>query len=281
MCPGETVTASAPNGQQVLLEPPSEASINPQLALGVPQHNNGFAIASMVLGLVWIWFLGSILAVIFGHIAVRQIRNSRGTERGRGMAIAGLILGYVGIALLALSLVAVAVFLNGDDHSTGGVNTAVQSAPKTRVQRTPSVSASARSAQIRQANSAQVQLRQAWGALSTAIDADLQQEKDAIAQHDLTAVHNSFQQSEDALQTFLRAIDTISFPTSVESQVHVVINFITSAATYAGYAGRAAESNDNATFSGNVTGYNRLLHALYEHLVALDNWLRAVISGKL
>ncbi|MGD0447506.1 MAG: DUF4190 domain-containing protein [Candidatus Dormibacteria bacterium] len=44
--------------------------------------------------------MGSILAVIFGHIALSQIRHSR--QGGRGLAIAGLVLGYVGLALFLL-----------------------------------------------------------------------------------------------------------------------------------------------------------------------------------
>lgn len=53
---------------------------------------NGFAVAALVLGLVG----GSLLAVVFGHIALSQIR--RIGQHGRGMAIAGLVLGYVGMA---------------------------------------------------------------------------------------------------------------------------------------------------------------------------------------
>jgi len=67
-----------------------------------PSKVNGFAIASMVLGIVWIYWIGSILAVVFGHIALRQIQGSNDTQSGRGMAIAGLVLGYVGIAVVGL-----------------------------------------------------------------------------------------------------------------------------------------------------------------------------------
>lgn len=56
---------------------------------------NGLAIASMVLGILWLWWIGSILGVIFGHIALHQIRMSG--EGGRGMAIAGLVIGYLGL----------------------------------------------------------------------------------------------------------------------------------------------------------------------------------------
>lgn len=57
-----------------------------------PTRTNGLAIASLVTGILGF----SILSVIFGHIALNQIGRSR--EEGRGLAIAGLVLGYVGIA---------------------------------------------------------------------------------------------------------------------------------------------------------------------------------------
>lgn len=63
---------------------------------------NGMAIASMVLGIVWIYWIGSILALIFGYMAKKQIDESGGTQSGRGMAIAGIVLGWVGVGTLAL-----------------------------------------------------------------------------------------------------------------------------------------------------------------------------------
>lgn len=53
---------------------------------------SGLAIASLVLSIVWV----SILGVIFGHIALRQIQ--RGEASGNGLAVAGLVVGYVGVA---------------------------------------------------------------------------------------------------------------------------------------------------------------------------------------
>jgi hypothetical protein len=67
-----------------------------------PQRTNGLAIASMVLGILWIYWIGSILALVFGYIARNQIRE-RG-EAGNGMAIAGIVLGWVGIGFLVLVL---------------------------------------------------------------------------------------------------------------------------------------------------------------------------------
>jgi peptidyl-prolyl cis-trans isomerase B (cyclophilin B) len=71
------------------------------------QQTNPLAIMSVVSGMVAL-VLGplAILAIVSGHIARRQIRRTG--EGGRGMATAGLILGYmvlvVGITLLAVFL---------------------------------------------------------------------------------------------------------------------------------------------------------------------------------
>ncbi len=61
------------------------------------------AIASMVLGILWIYWIGSILALVFGYIARNQIRERN--EAGNGMAIAGIVLGWVGIGFLVITIV--------------------------------------------------------------------------------------------------------------------------------------------------------------------------------
>jgi hypothetical protein len=58
-------------------------------------RTNGFAIGALVCGVVP--FLGGIPAVIFGHVARAQIQRSG--ERGDGMAVAGLVLGYLWLSL--------------------------------------------------------------------------------------------------------------------------------------------------------------------------------------
>jgi hypothetical protein len=85
--------------------PPYGPQYGPQYG-GYPVHRptNGLAIASMVLGIVWIYWVGSVLALVFGYIARGQIRRSG--HNGDGMAIAGIVLGWVGVATFAVFIAA-------------------------------------------------------------------------------------------------------------------------------------------------------------------------------
>ena len=69
-----------------------------------PRRTNGLAIASMVLGILWVYWIGSVLALVFGYVAKRQIRE-RG-DSGSGMATAGIVLGWIWIALLVVAAIA-------------------------------------------------------------------------------------------------------------------------------------------------------------------------------
>lgn len=62
------------------------------------------AIASLVLGVLWIYWIGSILALIFGYIAKNEIRDSNDQVEGKGLATAGIVLGWVGVATLVLMI---------------------------------------------------------------------------------------------------------------------------------------------------------------------------------
>lgn len=67
-------------------------------------RTNGLAIASLVLGILWLYWIGSILALVFGYSAKSQIDRSGGVEGGRGLAVAGIVLGWVGVGTLVLFL---------------------------------------------------------------------------------------------------------------------------------------------------------------------------------
>jgi Domain of unknown function (DUF4190) len=75
---------------------------------GVPpqQRTNTLAIVGFVLA-----FFFHIGAVVCGHIALAQIRHTG--EQGRGLAIAALVLGYLGLAITILVLVVWVVLFAG------------------------------------------------------------------------------------------------------------------------------------------------------------------------
>jgi DNA-directed RNA polymerase subunit RPC12/RpoP len=65
---------------------------------------NGFCVASLVLGIIGLpicLFVPSALAIIFGVIGLRQIAQSQGSTSGKGMGIAGIVLGSVGLLIAA------------------------------------------------------------------------------------------------------------------------------------------------------------------------------------
>jgi hypothetical protein len=80
----------------------AEADIPPSLSPVPPKFNALGAIWSLVLGILSFMCLGifgAIPAIICGHVARSTIRKSNGLLRGEGLALAGLILGYVALVL--------------------------------------------------------------------------------------------------------------------------------------------------------------------------------------
>ena len=80
-----------------------------------PPKTSGLAIASLICGIT-AWtilpiFLTAIAAVITGHLAKKEIRAGGGTITGNGMATAGLILGYVNIALFIVAACAISFLM--------------------------------------------------------------------------------------------------------------------------------------------------------------------------
>ena len=84
------------------------------------QSTNGFAIASMVLGIIWLYWIGSILALVFGYIAKKQIAQSNDREGGGGMATAGIVLGWIGAAMLVAFIVILIVAAASSPSNSGG-----------------------------------------------------------------------------------------------------------------------------------------------------------------
>lgn len=85
---------------------------------------NVLAIVSLVSSLVGLFILpliGSVAAVITGHMSLRQLKTSG--EGGRGMALAGTIIGWVGVGLILLIGIPLIIFLFTVVLSAGAAST--------------------------------------------------------------------------------------------------------------------------------------------------------------
>jgi hypothetical protein len=77
---------------------------------------NSMAIAALVCGLAEFFTLGltAVPAVVLGHAARRQLRRTG--QQGDGLAQAGLILGWTGIALIAAAVAALVIVAGHSAH---------------------------------------------------------------------------------------------------------------------------------------------------------------------
>ena len=101
-----------PGGQTISPYSPPMTAAGSYVPGMILPRTSGLAIASMVCGIVSIFlcqFVGAVPALICGHMALSQINGSPMPMNGRGMAIAGLVLGYLqilGLLVIILMLVA-------------------------------------------------------------------------------------------------------------------------------------------------------------------------------
>jgi hypothetical protein len=86
-----------------LMMVPADAS---QPAPASPQTSS-MAIASLVLGICWFYWIGSVLALVFGYAAKREIRRDPARLSGNGLATAGIVLGWIGAATIVIAIIVV------------------------------------------------------------------------------------------------------------------------------------------------------------------------------
>jgi len=84
---------------------------------------NGLAIASLLFGIFWFGGIGSVAALVLGYRARREIRKSAGGQRGSSLATIGIVLGWIGIALLVIAAVAAFVLLAATATTSGSPTT--------------------------------------------------------------------------------------------------------------------------------------------------------------
>jgi hypothetical protein len=94
--------------------PPGYYPTQPSAAPAAKPGVNGFAVAALIFGICG----GPLLAVIFGIIALRQIKRSG--QRGRGMALAGLILSAIWVVAIGIGI-AVAIATGAARDATGQI----------------------------------------------------------------------------------------------------------------------------------------------------------------
>ncbi len=82
------------------ITPPPATVVRPAFVQRSPTRVNLFALGSLCAGLFWFGWLGSLLAIPLGYVALKQIRESGGTQLGRSMALVGVALGFVGVLVL-------------------------------------------------------------------------------------------------------------------------------------------------------------------------------------
>ncbi len=96
--------------------------LDPGIAFGLAPETSGKAIFSLICGIFGIFPPAAIVAVIFGHLSMSEIRRSAGRLTGKGLAIAGLVLGYLGVVFLVGIVIFAAFSVSKVVKATRSVN---------------------------------------------------------------------------------------------------------------------------------------------------------------
>lgn len=112
---------SAPTTNPVAPQPGAASPYTaPQTNAGLPPYSgpvaptDGLSIAALVCGIIslvacYVWALFGIPAVICGHMSLKKIKTAHTPVQGKGMAIAGLICGYLGILIQLVMIVFIVI----------------------------------------------------------------------------------------------------------------------------------------------------------------------------
>ncbi len=105
-CPtcGKSVTSAA----GAVFTPTAPIAATTPFAPAPPQpgSTNGMAIVSLICGFLSLLFPAAVCAIVFGHVSRSQIRKAGNVQKGAGMALAGLIMGYLGVVFIPILIIA-------------------------------------------------------------------------------------------------------------------------------------------------------------------------------
>ncbi len=127
----------AGSGGQSHYAPPTSNPVNMNTGNSLPAvpPTSGLAIACLVCGILaivacYIHALFGIPAVICGHMSMKQFRDPNRPMSGKGMAIAGLICGYIGILIQVVILVFIGFFAAAVANGEGGFKDLIEEAER-------------------------------------------------------------------------------------------------------------------------------------------------------
>jgi len=86
------------------------------MSIPAPRQTSTLAVIALVAGILgWtlLPFLGSLGGIIFGHMARGEIRRSNGQLDGDGLAVTGLVLGWINVGLWIVGIIAFIMFFGG------------------------------------------------------------------------------------------------------------------------------------------------------------------------
>lgn len=104
---GQSIAAAARTAPGSAPVPGSSFATPPPITGDAP--TSGKAIASLVCGIFTFFFPAAIAAIILGHLSLSEIRKSAGRLGGQGIAITGLVLGYLGLVIIPFILIVAAI----------------------------------------------------------------------------------------------------------------------------------------------------------------------------
>jgi len=96
----------------------------PAYGAAIAPKTNGLAIASLICSCAGLFFLPAIPGIILGFVAHAQIKRSDGAQRGDGLAVAGIIVGFGWLVLLALGIA-----LGARNSSSSGIVSSMFAVP--------------------------------------------------------------------------------------------------------------------------------------------------------
>jgi hypothetical protein len=101
--PAPAFPGQAPGGGYQSPPVPGYWSQPPAPGFAPVTRTNGLAVTSLVLGILWLFWLGSLVGLVLGLVALKQVKHRN--QAGRGIAIAGVVLSVLWLVGLVVAII--------------------------------------------------------------------------------------------------------------------------------------------------------------------------------